>query len=226
MNLIKLNPLDGAIYKTGKDGRVFIFNQGWMFDPVTMLVVGGTVMSAAGQLQAGQAASSEAKSQQAMSEYNAKLEERNAKNIEAKTAFDQRRQAEEANRRMSSLRAGFGASGAVSTAGSPLLIQATQAKESELENAMIGYQGMEEATAARSQATMDKMQAKLYGKQAGSARTAGFIGAGASLLSGFGTAGMIGGWGKAGTGIGQGGTTGIKLTPETNYGQGLSRNFY
>jgi hypothetical protein len=198
MNLLKMNPLDGAIYKQGKNGRVFIFNHGWMFDPVTMLVVGGTVMGAAGQIQGGMAAEAEGKSQQNMANYNAALQEREAKSIEARTALQQKQQAETADREASTLRAGLGASGAVSTAGSPLMIMAKQASEAELENLNIGYQGMEEATAARSGAALSRMEGKTALARGKAGKTAGFMGAGSTLLTGFGTAGYYGGLGKGG----------------------------
>ena len=192
MNLLKLNPLDGAIYKTGRNGRVFIFNQGWMFDPVTLMVAGGTALGAYGQYQGGLAAEAEGKTQQNMANYNAALQEREAKQIEAQTAMQQKQQAEEASRTASTLRAGLGASGAVSTAGSPLMIMAKQASQSELENLNIGYQGMEQATAARSGAALSRMEGLAARQKGRAGKTAGFLGAGSTLLTGFGTAGYYG----------------------------------
>jgi len=157
-------------------------------DPVTMtvLMVAGTAMAAGGQVMEGQAASNEAKGQAAMADYNAKVSEQNAKQIEAKTAFDQQREAEAASRRQSSLQAGLGASGAVTTEGSPLLLQAKQASEDELSNLLVGYEGSIAAGQQRSQAALDKMQSSVYKTKASNVKTASYMKAGGTLLSGFG----------------------------------------
>ena len=153
----------------------------------TLALVAGVGLQAFGQFKAGQAASAEGKSQQNIANYNAQVQEREAKAIEQRTAVEQRRQTEAAERRQSTLEAGIGAAGAVATAGSPLLLQARQASESELANLNIGFTGREQATAARTQAQLDITQGKLS-RQRGKARATGkFIGAGSTLLTGFAT---------------------------------------
>lgn len=147
-------------------------------------------------VQAAKAQEQQARAQQAMSQYNAALQEQQAKQIEAKTLFDQTRNAQEAERQKSSLTAGLGMSGAVTTEGSPLLIQAKQASESELDNVMIGYEGGINAQSARSQGTLDTMQAGIYGQRANNAMTSGYMNAGTSLLQGFDKAGTFDSWGK------------------------------
>lgn len=156
----------------------------------TAAVAGGLGLTTAGILQAGQAAASEAESQAAVAEYNAKIQEREAEAIEQQAQYAQRKQAEEAARYASTLRAEFGASGVVSSEGTPLLIQSRQAAESELENLMIGYQGQRGVQRALSQAVLDRAQARLYKQRGRSARTAGYVGAGTTLLTGFGELGM------------------------------------
>lgn len=146
----------------------------------------GIGMQALGMFQQGQAAAAEARAQQQVAQYNAKVAEREAQAIEQKTAFEQQRQAEEAARIEGSLRANLGASGAVPSEGTPLMLQSKQAAESELDNLMIGYEGQIGAGRARSQSRLDKMQAGIYSQKASNARTAGMIGAGTTLLTGFG----------------------------------------
>ncbi len=167
--------IDNVVYREGKDGRVFILHPRYRFDPiVTPLLVAGTAMSAYGTYQEGQAASAEAK-------YNAQMKEREAKAIEQRTAVQQQRQAEEADRRRGAMAAQLGASGAVTSAGSPLMLMAEQRAQDSLESMMIGYEGREQALGARQAGAMYKMQAK-------SAKQAGIIGAGSTLLHGFGQA--------------------------------------
>jgi len=151
-------------------------------------MIPAAIAMAGGQIYSGLAANAEGKSAQNMANYNAALAEREAKMTEQKTAYQQKLQAEEASRRQSTMRAGLGASGVVSTEGSPLLIQATQAAESEMENLMIGYGGRQEATALRSEATLQGMQGKMARKAGKSAMIGNFIGAGSSLMTGFGSA--------------------------------------
>lgn len=137
------------------------------------LMLAGTAVSAYGQYQQGQAASAEAK-------YQAQVQERQAQAAEQRTQLEQRRQAEQASRQKGALAAQLGASGAVTTAGAPLMIMAEQARQEDIEQGMIGWQGREEAGSLRRGAQMSRMKAK-------QARTAGSIGAGTTLLHGFGS---------------------------------------
>jgi len=73
----------------------------------------------------------------------------------------------------------------VPSAGTALRIQSEQAVESELEQLLIGYEGQVAAGRARSKKAIDLAQADIYGQKARNVRTAGRIGAGSSLLTGF-----------------------------------------
>lgn len=154
----------------------------------TLLLAAGVGLQAVGQLQASQAAAAQAEGQQAMAEFNARVQEQQAKAIEARAEFRQQRQAKEAGRIASTLQAGLGAAGVVPSEGTPLLIQSEQAVESELENLLLGFEGEVGAARARSQAQLDRMQAQVFGQRAKVAGRAGLFGAGATLLTGFGQA--------------------------------------
>ena len=160
------------------------------FDPVSLMVI-GTAMGAAGKIQQGQVAAQEGAASQKLSQYNAALQEREAQAIEAKTAIDQKKQAEEADRGMSTMRAGLGASGAVMTAGSPLLIQAKQASENELTNLGIGQEGALAAGRARSQGAIDLYEGKMAALRGKNARTGSYLSAGSTLLTGFSKSGFF-----------------------------------
>lgn len=152
-----------------------------------LALVGATGLGVYGQIRAGQAAEAQAEAEQNIAQYNAQVQEQEAKAIEQRTALAQRRQAEAAARQLSTLEAGVGAAGAVTTTGAPLMLQAKQASESELENLMIGYTGREQVRAAKTQARLDIAQGKLA-RQRGRAEARGrYIGAGTTLLSGFAT---------------------------------------
>jgi hypothetical protein len=96
-----------------------------------------------------------------------------AKEIEAKTAFDQKRQAEEGSRTISSLEVAQGSSGSGN-----LLAIAKQESELQLQNLMIGREGAVAAKAARAEGAMARWQGKQAQKQ-------GYMKAVGTLLSGF-----------------------------------------
>ena len=155
--------------------------------------VGGLGLAAVGQIQAGRAAAAEAKGAETVAQYNARVATQQAKAEEQYTKIRQEQQAEDAARHASALQAGLSASGAVPSDGTPLLIQARQAAESELDNLMIGYEGQIRAQRASSQAELDRLQGQIYGQRTGYAKAAGMTGAGATLLTGF--TGLAGGQG-------------------------------
>jgi hypothetical protein len=193
----QFNPFKDITY-IERDGRLFQLHWRYRFDPVTLMVA-GTLAAAGGQVYSGMAANAEGKDAQKIQEYNARVNEQKAKAIEQKTAFDQRRQAEQSAREMSSLTAGIGASGATMSEGTPLLIASKQASELELENAMIGYEGGIAATQARNEASLNRLQGKFYRAQGKNRAIANYIGAGSSLLTGFGAAGAAGKASSAGS---------------------------
>lgn len=156
-----------------KDGLVFQLHWKNRFEPVSMaMMVAGIGMSAYGQYAAGQQAA-------ATADYNAKLQERQAQTDEQRAVIASRRQADEASRRMSSLRARMGASGVKPTSGTALAVLGEQAKQSSLENLTIGYEGQIGAAQKRQQAAATRTAGK-------SKKLAANIGAGTTLLTGFG----------------------------------------
>jgi len=144
------------------------------------------MMQAGGQLMAGRAAAKEAKAQQAMSIRNAQISQADAAETIKKSKFEQGRQSEEGARVMGTLKTRLAASGGRVDVGTAPLILEEQQAELELENMLIGYEGQLMAKRYESQAGLDYMQANIYGKKAKSAKTTSYIGAGTSVLQGFG----------------------------------------
>jgi len=155
------------------------------------LVGAGATVSAGAAIKSSQAQASQAKSQRNIAQFNAALAERDARTEEARTALEQQRASQEAQRQQSTLRAQLGASGAVVGEGATLRIEAEQAEESELQNLLIGYGGQLNQARFRTEAANLTAQSRLYGQQASNIRTAGFIQAGSTLLTGFGQAAAI-----------------------------------
>lgn len=164
----------------------------------SLLFAAGIGLQGFSMFMQGRAAKAQAEGEEAMAEYNRKVSEQNAKAAQLKSTFDQQRQAKFGQRVMGTLRAKLGASGAVLGEGAPADLVTEQAEELALENALIGYEGQVTAGQYRSRATLYGMQADLAGQRAGAAMPAASIGAGATLLQGFGMArymGMTGGGG-------------------------------
>lgn len=159
-----------------------------MSDPFTIALLLGTGVAAAGQIQAGRHARAEAKSAQSIANYNAAVQEQEAKAIEQKSRFEQIRQAKAAERIKGRLRAELAASGARTDVGTPLLLAEEQAAELELESYLIGYEARTGARRARTQAEIDIAQGKIYKERARQAMPAAYTKAGKTLLTGFGTA--------------------------------------
>ena len=140
--------------------------------PATALIIGGLGLQALAQA--------------AMAEFNAKVAEQQAQAKRNAARFQQERQAKAGERVRSGLQAQFGASGGVPSEGIPLLIEAEQVAENELENLLIGQEGEVQAQRSESQAAGFRLQSSIFKQRASNARIGGFIGAGSSLLTGFG----------------------------------------
>ncbi len=134
------------------------------------------------------------KSAQNIAEFNAAVEEQEAKAIKLRGAFAQKRQVKKATAIKSALEAKLGA-GLASPVAADLI--AEQAAELELENLLLGFEGEVLAQRALNQAELDRLSGKLAkqrGKAAGRAANIRFgtqlattpVGTeGGTLLTGF-----------------------------------------
>ena len=133
----------------------------------------GTAVRAAGSIAQGQAAKRAADYNAAVDKQQA-TQAREASNAEAS---DYKRQQ---GRDFASSIAASGASG-VATTGSPLMVDEATVREIALGASRLSYKGAVDSNRFLNQAQLDKMSGK-------ASQTAGYIGAGTSLLNGFGNA--------------------------------------
>ena len=159
----------------------------YRFDPLTMIAT-GAVMGAAGSLMEGQAAEEEGRASQQISNYNAAVREQDAEAAKDKALFEMGRTAKEGQRKVSTLTAKLGSSGAQLGSGAPMRIIEEQRAEIELEKLLQGYEGMTIASRAESEADQYRMQGELAKTRGKNAKKASYFGAGSSLLQGFGMA--------------------------------------
>ncbi len=199
-----------------------LFGTAGAFALAPTLITTGTAVGAIGGLQASRSAATQAEAQavrvgaqteaqvtqlrsaQNLALFNAAVQRREAEAVRQRARFEGKRQAKRGARVKSALVAKIAAAGGL---GSPVAadLAAEQAAELELENLRIGFEGEVLAGRAESQAELDRIQAKLFGRRAVTQRqiggltrqelkqraknikTAGFFGAGETLLTGFGS---------------------------------------
>lgn len=137
-----------------------------------LLLMGlGIGMQAFGQIQQAQAA-------RAAAEYNAAIAERNAVMSQQQAAVEEQKQRNLSYKRLSAVRAGYGAAG-VQIEGSPLDVLEESAASAELDALTIRHGGEVRATAFRQEAALERMRGR-------SETRAGYLGAAGTLLTGGG----------------------------------------
>lgn len=134
-----------------------------------LFTAASTAFSVIGAIQSANAESNAAK-------YNAAVAKQNAKIAQQQSATDIDRQRRIAYKTQGAMTAGYAASG-VTMEGTPLDIMEQSAAEAKLDELNIKYNADLESLGYQSEARLNKMRAS-------SARTGGFLSAGASLLSG------------------------------------------
>jgi hypothetical protein len=120
--------------------------------------------------------------------YNQQVQEREARAIEQKAAFDSLRQAKRARQTVGEARVSAATRGAVPGEGAPADIVTEQIAELELENMLIGFEGRKAAARARRQGELDVLAGIAAKRRGKTAKRAADISAGATLLGGFATA--------------------------------------
>lgn len=156
------------------------------FIPMIMSVA-GSAMSAVGAIQAGNAQKAQQESQAQANEYNAAIARNNAMSINQQTSAKedaQRRQFAqvegEANASIAQNNIGF--------IGSSADVLKQNAINAELDALNVRYQGQQQSTGLLAQSELDKFNASQNRINGANAKTAGYIGGAANLLSGIGTA--------------------------------------
>jgi len=144
-----------------------------VFTTGNVLAAAAVLAAAGGQIQAGRAATAQAAFQAKVAEQQAASARQRAVRQEAVFRRD-------VKRFRGTQRALLAKSGAKVEEGSPLLLQEETAAQAELEALTIRAGGDITSARLRQRAILERMAGR-------SARTAGFIGAGASLLSGVST---------------------------------------
>ncbi len=157
-------------------------------DPSTILMVGGTLLSGAGQIATADANAKAAKANAEIQRNNALMADRQAKNVlDAGTREEQKQKAITAQL-MSKQQASMAANGVDVAFGSPLDLMVDTAKMGAVDALTIRTNAYRNYDDVRNQAVSSRNQAALYDMEAKNSRTAGILGAFGTTMSGLGGA--------------------------------------
>lgn len=155
-----------------------------MCELMTMLTIGSTVMGAVGAIQQGQAASASARYQAKVSDMNAKLADKAAKDALERGAMEEQKQRQKTAQLLGAQQAGMAANGVDVTFGSPLDLLVDTATLGELDALTIRSNAYREERDIRQQGANYRGQAGMYRAQADSASTGGYLSAVGTVLGG------------------------------------------
>jgi hypothetical protein len=150
---------------------------------LAVTAVAGTLVQVAGAVQQAGAAKEQGRINQQIAERNAQISEEEARLAEKSAAFDEDRLREQGIRRRAAARAAAGAQGR-SLEGSPLLLLAEDAADTEIDALSIRFGGARQAAALRSQAEVERLGGQAAGIKARNQATAAKFKAGSSVLTG------------------------------------------
>tara|TARA_S200000501_G_scaffold224852_1_gene210775 strand:+ start:565 stop:1044 length:480 start_codon:yes stop_codon:yes gene_type:complete len=153
------------------------------FEVAVAMMAVGTAVSAYGQYQAG-------KAQKRAYDYNAQIQEQNARIAQEQADYEARRQESRTRKMLAAQRVAYAGSGFTSNTGTALDTLRQTMSEGEMDKMAILYGGSVEAVNQRAQASLSRMQGK-------AAYKAGMYNAAGTLLAGGGQTYTTGAQGKA-----------------------------
>lgn len=181
-----------------------------MCELMTILAIGGTVLTAAGQIQQAQATGAANNYNAQVAEMNATLADRRAKDALERGKIEEQRKRQDVARITGQQVAASAANGIDLTFGSPLDTIVDTAVLGELDALTIRSNTYRESYDYKVQGVNQRAQAGLNRMQADSAITGGYLNAGGTVLTGLGRAystragaGYGGGVGLGGSGTGR-----------------------
>ena len=159
-----------------------------MCDLGTALMVGGGLLSGAGQIASANAQSKAARYNAEVQRNNAMLAERQAKNVLEAGAREEQKQKALTQQLMAKQQAAMAANGVDVSFGTPLDLMVDTAKQGAIDALTIRTNAYRNYDDVRNQAVASRNQAALYDMEAKNSRTAGILSAFGSMASSFGNA--------------------------------------
>lgn len=153
-------------------------------DPVTAMMIGSTVLGAAGSVQQGNAANASAQYNAQVADMNAKLSERQARDAVARGSIDEQQQRMKTSLTLGQQRAAMAASGVDLKFGSPLDALVDTATMGELDALTIRTNTYREERDIRQQGLNAQGQASMMRAEGAAAKSGGFLSAAGTVLGG------------------------------------------
>lgn len=150
---------------------------------IEVALLAGTALSAVGAVAQGNQQARQFREAAAVNRYNAEVAERDARQAQITALSRQEVFRQQARRELGRQRAAQAESG-LAMAGTALGVLDRSAIDSELDALAIGHEGELEARAFRQRAGLDRFEAAANVQNARTARTSGWVSAGASVLGG------------------------------------------
>jgi hypothetical protein len=151
--------------------------------PVGYLIAASAAMSAVGAIQQGQAAAAQGRAQQQAQQYNAIVKQQNAALARQQAGAREEQQRRGARQVLGQQRAALAQAG-IGMGGSALDIEEQSAVRAELDALSIAYEGDLQASGLLAAAQQDIYMGEVAKARGDNARTASYVSAGASILSG------------------------------------------
>lgn len=155
-----------------------------MCEITTMLMIGSTVMGAAGAIQQGKAANASAKYNAQVADMNAKISERQARDAVERGAIEEQQQRMKTSQIIGKQKAAMAANGVDLKFGSPLDTLVDTATMGELDALTIRANTYREERDIRQQGLNSQSQAGLLRAEGAAAKSAGFMNAFGTILGG------------------------------------------
>jgi len=152
-------------------------------DAGTIMMIGGGLLSGAGQIASASAQSKAAKYNAEVQRQNAMMAERQAKNVLEAGAREEQKQKAQTAQLIARQKAAYAASGVDATFGSPLDTQINTAMLGATDAATIKTSTYRNYDDVKNQAVSYRNQASLYDMEARNTRTAGLLGAFGTVLT-------------------------------------------
>ena len=155
-----------------------------MCELTTMLMIGSTVMGAAGAVQQGKAANASAQYNAQVADMNAKLSESQARDAVARGAIDEQQQRMKTSLTLGQQRAAMAANGVDLKFGSPLDALVDTATMGELDALTIRTNTYREERDIRQQGLNAQGQASMMRAEGAAAKSGGYLSAMGTVLGG------------------------------------------
>lgn len=153
-------------------------------DPVTAMLIGSTVMGGMGAIQQGNAQAASAQYNAQVADMNAKLAERQARDVVERGQVEEQQQRAKTAAIMGQQKAAMAANGVDLKFGSPLDTLVDTATMGELDALTIRANTYREERDTRQQAANLRGQSGMYRAEAKSAKTGGYLNAFGTILGG------------------------------------------